>query len=98
MNAQLTAIARRRAALVAQAAAQRGELGRWVQPWQTPLAFMDRGIALVRLVRLHPFALALGVLLLLRPGSGWGSVWVGRFWMGWQLYQSLHRPRSRPRD
>jgi hypothetical protein len=98
MNVQLTEIARRRAALVAQAAAQRGELGRWVQPWQTSLSFVDRGIALARRVRAHPLALALGVLLLFRLGSGRWSVWAGRAWTGWQIYQSLYDRPSRPRD
>lgn len=98
MNAQLTAIARRRAALVAKAAAQRGELGRWLWPWQAPLAFVDRGMELVRRIRAHPLALALGVLLLFRLGSGRWSVWAGRLWTGWQIYQSLHDRPSRPRD
>lgn len=95
MTAQLTAITRRRAALVAQAAAQRDALGRWVQPWQTPLAFVDRGIALVRRARSHPLVLAVGLLLLFRLGSGRWRVWAGRLWTGWQIYQSLHNRQSR---
>jgi len=98
MNAQLTAINRRRAALVAQAAAQRSELGRWVRPWQKPLALADRGIALARRVRAHPLALAIGVLVLVRLGLGRWSVWAGRFWTGWQIYQSLHDRQSRSRN
>jgi len=98
MNARLTAIARQRAALVTQAAAQRSELGRWLQPWQKPLSLVDRGIALARHVRANPLALAIGVLLLFRLGSGRWSVWAGRFWTGWQIYQSLHGRQSRPRD
>jgi hypothetical protein len=98
MNARLTAITRRRAALVAQAAVQRSELDRWVQPWQTTLAFVDRGIVLARRVRAHPLALAIGVLLLLRLGFGGWSVWAGRLWAGWQIYQSLHDRQSRSRD
>ena len=98
MNAQLAAIARRRAALVAQAAAQRSELGRWVQPWQASLAFADQGIALARSVRSHPLALAIGVLLLFRHGSGRWGVWAGRLWTGWQIYQSLRARQARPRD
>jgi hypothetical protein len=98
MNARLMAITRRRAMLVAQTAAQRGELGRWVQPWRTPLAFVDRGIVLARRVRAHPLALAVGVLLLLRLGFGGWSVWAGRLWAGWQIYQSLQDRRSRSRD
>jgi hypothetical protein len=98
MNAQLTAIARRRAELVAKAAAQRSEFEHWLQPWQTPLAFVDRGMALARRIRAHPLALAMGVLLLFRLGSGRWSVWAGRLWTGWQIYQSLHERHSRPRE
>jgi hypothetical protein len=98
MNAQLTAITRRRAALVAKAAEQRSELGYWLQPWQTSLAFVDRGMALARRVRANPLVLVIGVLLLLRLGRGRWSVWAGRFWTGWQIYQSLQDLQSRPRD
>lgn len=98
MNARLTALTRRRAALVAQSAAQRAELGRCVQPWQTPLAFVDRGVELARHVRAHPLALAIGALLLFRSGTSRWSVWAGRLWTGWQIYQSLQDRQSRPRD
>lgn len=98
MNARLAEITRRRAALVAQAAAQRSELGRSVQPWLTPLSFADRGIELARRVRAHPLALAIGTLVLLRLGLGRWSVWAGRLWTGWQIYQSLQVRQSRPRD
>jgi hypothetical protein len=98
MNARLTEITRRRAALIAQAAAQREEICRVVQPWLTPLSFMDRGAALLRRVRMHPFGLAMGMLMLFRMGrKGW-SLWAGRVWTGWQLYQSLQNQQSRPRD
>jgi len=98
MNARLTAITQRRAALVAQAAAQRSDVGRCVQPWRTPLAYADRGIEFVRRVRAHPLALVTGVLLLFRLGRGRLSVWAGRAWTGWQIYQSLQDRRSPPRD
>ncbi len=98
MNARLMALARRRAALVAQSAAQRAEIGRCVQPWQTPLAVVDRGIALVRRARAHPLAFVIGVLLLFRSGSSRWSVWGGRLWTGWQIFQSLYDRPSRPRD
>ena len=68
MNARLTAIARRRAALVAQAEAQRNELDRLIRPWGMPLALTDRGIALVRRLRAHPLAIVVGVALLSRIG------------------------------
>lgn len=97
MNTRLTEITRRRATLVAQAAAQRDELGRLLQPWQAPLAFVDRGIALARRVRTHPLALAVGALLLLRLGLGRWSAWAGRVWTGWQIYQSLKDRQSQAR-
>lgn len=98
MTARLTVITRRRAALIAQAASQRDEIGRVLQPWLTPLSFMDRGASLLRRVRMHPFGVALGVLMLFRLGrQGW-SLWAGRLWTGWQLYQSLQNQQSRPRD
>lgn len=98
MSAQLSAIARRRAALVALADAQRREVGRSLRPWQTPLAFVDRGIALARRVHAHPLTLAIGVLLLFRLGRGRWSVWAGRLWTGWQIWQSLQERQSRQRD
>jgi hypothetical protein len=98
MNARLAEITRRRAALVVRAAVQRSELGHWVQPWQTPLAFVDRGIDLARRVRAHPLALAIGTLLLFRLGLGRWSVWAGRLWTGWQIYQSLQVRQSPPRN
>jgi len=99
MDAHLTTIARRRAALIARAAAQRDEVGHLVQPWLTPLSFMDRGAALVRQVRMHPLGIALGVLTLFRLGRRGWSLWAGRLWTGWQLYQSMmQNQQSRPRD
>lgn len=98
MNPHLAAIARRRAALVAQAAAQRSEFGRDLRVWQTPLTFVDRGIALARRARAHPFTLVIGILLLFRLGRGRWSVWAGRLWTGWQIYQSLQGRQSRQRD
>ncbi len=94
MNA-LATLARRRAALVAKAAAQRDELGHLVDPWRKPLALVGRGIGIVRRLRAHPFAVATGVALLVGIGRGrWGG-WVGRIWAVWQLYSSLHSPRRK---
>lgn len=97
MNTRLTALSRRRAALVAQSAAQRDELGRCVQPWQTPIAFVDIGMALARRVRAHPLALVIGVLLLFRSRSSRLSLLTSRIWTGWQIFQSLYNRPSQPR-
>lgn len=93
----LATIARRRAALVAQAAAQRDELGRLVEPWQKPLTLVDRGIEIVRRLRAHPFAIAAGVALLVGMGRGRLSGWTGRIWAVWQIYSSLRSPRQKDR-
>lgn len=93
----LATIARRRAALVAQAAAQRDKLGRLVEPWQKPLTLVDRGIEIVRRLRAHPFAIAAGVALLVGMGRGRLSGWTGRIWAVWQIYSSLRSPRQKDR-
>jgi len=89
MNAQLAKITRRRAVLVAQAAAQRKEVGRLTQQWQGPLALADHGIALVRTLRAHPLAITLGLALLVRMQRHRLRVWTERIWAGWQIYRSL---------
>lgn len=91
MNARLTEMTRRRAALVAQAAAQREKIGRLTQAWQTPLALADAGISLVRVLRTHPFFIALGIALLVRTQRHKLTVWIERIWAGWQLYHSLRK-------
>lgn len=93
----LATIARRRAVLVTQAAAQRDELGRLIEPWRKPLALADRGIGIVRRLRAHPFAVAAGVALLVWLGRGRLSGWVGRLLAVWQLYSSLRSPRRKNR-
>ena len=98
MNARLTTIAQRRAVLVAKAAAQRDEIGRCIQPWRTPLSFVDRGAALVRDVRAHPLTLAIGMLMLFRRIPGRWGAWAGHLWAGWQIYQLLPKRQSRPRQ
>lgn len=97
MNARLTTIARRRAALVAQVAAQRTELDRLMRPWRMPLALADRGMALARRLRAHPFAIGVGVALLTRMGHGRLGAWAARIWTVWQLYRSLQDQRLRDR-
>ncbi|MBI5613198.1 MAG: hypothetical protein HY942_09080 [Gammaproteobacteria bacterium] len=91
MNARLTAIARRRSQLLARTAAQRDEVGQLVGRWHMPLAYVDRVVTLARSLRAHPLVLALGLAVLARtlPG-GRLTLWSGRLWSGWRLYQSLH--------
>lgn len=97
MNTRLAEITRRRAALVAQAATQREEVGRLTQPWRELLALAEHGIALVRTVRTHPLAIAVGVALLARMRRNRLSVWVARIWTAWQFYHSLREHGAKDR-
>lgn len=92
MNATLSAIARRRQALVARAEAQRQTLTDLSQPWYAGLTLADRAIALAREVRGHWITLAAGALLLTTLGRGRAGVWVGRLWTAWELYRALRHP------
>jgi len=83
---------------VAQAETQRNELGRRALPWQKPLGIADYGFTLLRRARRNPVALAMGVLLLFRLGRGRLSVWAGRLWTGWQIYQSLRERKPTRQD
>jgi len=97
MNPRLTAIIRRRATLVARTAAQREEVGRLVDNWRTPLTFADKGIALLRSMRAHPLALAVGLALLVRIPGGRLGLWVERMWAGWLVFRSLREQPAKQR-
>ena len=88
MNRRLEAISARRRRLVAEIAGQRHSLRVAIEPWRKPLARLDQGLVLLRLVRRHPLLLAAttGLLLLaLRPGGDRPLVWLRRGWVAWQL-------------
>jgi hypothetical protein len=93
----LAAIARRRAALVVQAAAQRDEIGRIIEPWQKPLALVDRGIEIVQRLRTNPLAIAAGVVFFVWMRRRRFGRWTGPIWAAWQLYSSLRSPRQKNR-
>ena len=97
MNTRLAEITRHRAALVAQATAQREEVARLTQPWRMPLALADYGITLVRTLRMYPLAIAAGVALLVRMRRKRLSVWIERIWAAWQLYYALREHGARDR-
>jgi len=89
MSDKLTQLARRREHLVAQAAAQRMALAQNIEPWRTPLALADQGLAALRFVRSHPVWIIGGGVLLtaLRPGHVWK--WLRRSWVAWQIINKL---------
>ena len=92
MNPKLIALQARREILVSAAAAQRQTLALEMLPLHAPLALVDQGLAVVRIVRQHPQWLigAVAVYAVIRPrGIG---VWLQRGWVAWRLAQSLRLP------
>ncbi len=64
MNKKLARLAQRRQHLVEQAAAQRIELARNIEPFRRPLAQIDQGLRVIHFVKKHP-AYALGTTIVL---------------------------------
>lgn len=94
MNAKLTELANRRAALVARAAAQRAVLSQAYAPWRGPLAIVDQGLVALRYIRSHP-ALLVGVVALvavLRPKRV--AQWLERGWVAWGAVLAVRRGLS----
>ena len=89
MNGKLIRLAERRERLIAQAAAQRVALAHSLEPWRTPLALADQGLAVLRYIKRNPAWIVGGVVLLaaLRPGSA--GKWLRRSWVTWQIIQKL---------
>lgn len=89
MNQKLLRLAQRREHLIAQAEAQRTALAQNIEPWRTPLALADQGLAAVRYLKRHPtWIIGAGVLLAtLRPGI-FGK-WLRRGWLTWQVMHKL---------
>lgn len=94
MNAKLTELAQRRAALVARAAAQRAVLAQAYAPWRGPLAIVDQGRVAVRYIKRHP-ALLLGVVAVvaaLRPRRV--AQLLERGWVAWGAVLAVKRGLS----
>lgn len=90
MNAKLLQLAKRREALIEQAAKQRAAISKGVQPWRSTLARADQGVAVLRYLKSHPIWLAAGsglLLAILGPGRAWR--WLGRGWIGLQMLNQL---------
>lgn len=85
----LIEMAERRQRLVAQIQAQRTDLAQALAPWRQPLARVDRGLAVVRVVRRYSLWIVGGAALLaaLRPARV--TVWLQRGWVAWRLLRRL---------
>ncbi len=90
---RLTQIRARRAQLLARAAVQRERLSVQLQPWETPLALVDKSIAAARYVRRHPqwIVAAVVLLIVLRPRRALSWARNGLIaWRAWRwISQSL---------
>jgi hypothetical protein len=89
MNDKLIRLAERRERLVAQAAAQRMALAQSIEPWRTPMALADQGLAALRFIKRHPAWIAGGGVLLaaLRPRRV--GKWLRRGWITWLIMRKL---------
>ncbi len=89
MNDKLIQLAERRERLVAQCSAQRITLALNAEPWRTPLARVDRGLAVLRCIKRHPVWMVGGgiVIAIIRP-SRIGK-WLRYGWMTWQIIRNL---------
>jgi hypothetical protein len=89
MNDKLIRLAERRERLAAQAAAQRMTLAQNIDPWRTPLARADQGLAALRYIKSHPAWIVGGVVLLAALRHGRVGKWLGRGWVTWQMLYKL---------
>jgi hypothetical protein len=82
-------LAERRERLIAQAATQRTTLAQCMEPWRVPLARVDQGLNLLRVVKRHPAWIVGGVALfaLLRPARV--GKWLRRGWVAWRVIHKL---------
>lgn len=88
----------RRKRLIAQAAAQRTALAQCIEPWRAPLARVDQGLNLLRVIKRHPVWMVGGVVLFaaLRPVRV--GKWLRRGWVAWRMVRGLRGvmpPRAR---
>ncbi len=95
MTRNLHELARRREALVAQAAVHRVALAENIQPWRQPLALADQGLAAMRFLARHPvwIATAVGMLAAFKPAQV--LRWLGRGVVAWRLLQRLRGGQPR---
>lgn len=94
MTADTSALADRRARLIALAAAQRRRLAADVEPWRRPLSIADRGIAAARFIGHHPaWIVGSAVAPVAMRATGLGT-WFRRGLAAWQIVRGLRDRRQ----
>lgn len=85
----------RRRFLITEIAEPRQLLRVNFDPWRAPLARIDRGLEVLRLVKRNPLLMAGTVFLLvsLRRGGRSGT-WLGRGWIAWQVIDIYRKTRK----
>jgi len=89
MNGKLARLAERREQLIAQAAAQRTALAQSIEPWRTPLTWVDLGLDALRALKRRPVWLLGGVAVLAALRLKRAGKWLRRGWVTWQVMQKL---------
>lgn len=90
MTTHLERLAKRRQQLIAESGAQRSALASSLEPWRTPLALVDHGLAGLRFLGRHPVWLIGGLALLVWHPAFAGN-WLRRGWLVWRVVQSVRR-------
>ena len=89
MSERLIQLAERRATLIAKAETQRDALSQAAVPLRVPLALMDRGLAGINYLKLHPEWLAGGAVLMLALRPRRIFKWAQRGWLAWRFTRGL---------
>ena len=87
MNTKLSAVVRKREALVSRVATQRTELAVLAKRWRGPFAVADGAYRLGQAVRRHPAISAVVLSVLVRTQRHRVLAWSGALLTLWELYQ-----------
>lgn len=96
MTARAAEFARRRGALQLRCTSQRQRMAEAMAAIDSDLQKVDRGLAMLRRIRISPLILAAGAALALGLGAGRTAGFVGRAWLLFNSLQRLKRSLSRP--
>lgn len=87
---RLIELARRKERLIARAEQQRAIIAQAYHRWQKPASLVDRGIAVVGFLRLHPLLLGVGLAAMIALRRRNLLSWAGRGWMMWRAWRSVN--------
>ncbi len=85
---RLIELARRKERLIARAEQQRSGIADACMKWRKPLDLVDRGIAIVAYMKVHPLVLALAVAGVAAVGRRNLPRWIGRGFFVWRAWRA----------